>query len=125
MRPEELTAKWEAEAKSMSQRGALVNGAFLVDEFLKDFAAVIRNLDNEQLTLAQAASESGYSADYLGLLVRQPIADGVADVFQAVFGADCVHHQETWVRLRILRARPIDAIATNTNRGSDRTTRLR
>ena len=71
MRPEELTAKWEAEARAMAQRGALVSGASLVDEFLKDFAAVVRNLDNEQLTLAQAASESGYSADYLGLLIRQ------------------------------------------------------
>jgi hypothetical protein len=71
MSPDEFTAKWETEARAMAQRGALVNGAALVEEFLRDFASVVRGHGEEAVTLAQAARESGYSTDYLGLLIRQ------------------------------------------------------
>ncbi len=54
----------------MQQRGALVQGAVLLDEVLRDFEAVLRNYWEEPLNLTQAAAESGYSADYLGRLVK-------------------------------------------------------
>ncbi len=54
----------------MQQRGALVQGAVLLDEVLRDFDAVIGDHWEESLNLTQAAAESGYSADYLGRLVK-------------------------------------------------------
>ncbi len=54
----------------MQQRGALVQGAGLLEEVLRDFAAVMRDYWDEPLNLTQAAAESGYSADYLGRLVK-------------------------------------------------------
>ena len=54
----------------MQQRGALVQGAGLLDEVLRDFEAVTKDYRDEPLNLTQAAAESGYSADYLGRLVK-------------------------------------------------------
>lgn len=54
----------------MQQRGVLVQGAALLDEVLRDFEAVMRDYWDEPLNLTQAAAESGYSADYLGRLVK-------------------------------------------------------
>jgi hypothetical protein len=71
MSPEEFTAKWGSEADAMDHRGALVNGAALLHEVLSDFDAVIRGHGEESLTLVEASRQSGYSADYLGSLVRQ------------------------------------------------------
>ena len=71
MNPNDFKAKWRTEAEAMRQRGVLANGAALVEEVLRDFDAVIRTQGDELLTLAQAASESGYSAEYLGALIRQ------------------------------------------------------
>lgn len=71
MSPEEFRAKWVGDARTMDQRGALVNGAALLHEMLNDFDTVVRCHDDEPLTLAESARESGYSADYLGVLIRQ------------------------------------------------------
>jgi len=71
MGPEEFVAKWANEAEAMRQRGVLVNGALLLDEVLRDFDVVTRGRANELLTLTDGAAESGYSAEYLGTLIRQ------------------------------------------------------
>jgi hypothetical protein len=70
MRPDDFRVKWASEARAMQQRGALVQGAVLLDEVLHDFYAVMRDYWEEPLNLTQAAAESGYSADYLGRLVK-------------------------------------------------------
>ncbi len=71
MSPEEFVAKWAAEAVAMRQRGALVNGASLLQEVLHDFQAATGDYWDQALTLTQASRESGYSVDHLGLLIRQ------------------------------------------------------
>ncbi|MGE3617166.1 MAG: hypothetical protein AB7L66_14945 [Gemmatimonadales bacterium] len=71
MRPEEFVAKWTNEAEAMRQRAALVSGALLLEEILRDFDAVTRGRADEPLTLSAGAAESGYSAEYLGTLIRQ------------------------------------------------------
>ena len=71
MTPEEFAAKWSNEGNAMRHLGALVNGAALLTDVLNDFDAVIRGQADELLTLAEAARESGYSADHLRLLIRQ------------------------------------------------------
>ena len=55
----------------MRNRGALVNGAALLEEVLRDFEAATRDYQAQSLTLSNAARESGYSVDYLGRLVRE------------------------------------------------------
>lgn len=71
MSPKDFAAKWSAEAEAMRQRGALVNGAVLIDEVLLDFEAAVGDYWDQPLTLTEASNESGYSLDHLGLLIRQ------------------------------------------------------
>jgi hypothetical protein len=70
MTPQEFRAKWAAEAELLRRRGAVVNGAAVLDEVLADFASVTRGEADDLLNLQQASQESGYSADHLGRLVR-------------------------------------------------------
>jgi len=69
--PEDFVVKWAGEASAMRNRGALVNGAALLEEVLHDFDAATSDYQAQPLTLGNAARESGYSADYLGRLVRE------------------------------------------------------
>ncbi len=71
MSPGEFSAKWSGEGRLMKQRGALVNGAALIEEVLDDFIEVTRTSAQEQLNLTDAAAESGYSPDHLGRLVKR------------------------------------------------------
>ena len=71
MNPDDFVAKWTTEADAMRRRGVLADGASLLEEVLWDFEAVTTGHGNELLTLTEAARESGYSAEYLGALVRQ------------------------------------------------------
>ncbi len=70
MGPAEFVSKWTAEAEAMRHRKVQVDGAALLEEVLADFGAVMKAQAEECLNLRQAAIESGYSADYLGRLVR-------------------------------------------------------
>lgn len=70
MSPEDFVTKWTAEANAMRKRGVMVNGAALLDEVLCDFEASTRDYWDQLLT-GEAGEESGYSADYLGRLVRE------------------------------------------------------
>jgi hypothetical protein len=69
--PEDFVTKWANEAKAMRSRGALVNGAALLEEVLRDFEAATSDHQAQTLSLINAARESGYSPDYLGRLVRE------------------------------------------------------
>ena len=71
MSPDDFVGKWASEGRAMRQRGALVSGAALLEEVLRDFDAVTRSHADELLNLTEASRESGYSADYLGTLIRQ------------------------------------------------------
>ena len=71
MSPEEFATKWSAEAEVMRQRGALVNGAAIIEEVLQDFDSAVGGYWDQALTLTEASRESGYSLDHLGLLIRQ------------------------------------------------------
>jgi len=67
----ELIAKWEARTADYEQVGAQVSGATLCRTFLEDLASVQAANENRLLTLAEAATWSGYSAAYLARLVKQ------------------------------------------------------
>ena len=69
MSPEDFVGKWASESRTMHQRDALVSGAALLEEVLRDFEAVTRSQADELLNLTEASRESGYSTDYLGTLV--------------------------------------------------------
>jgi hypothetical protein len=70
MTPQEFRAKWGAEADAMRRRGAVVNGAAVLDEVLADFASLTQGEAEALLNLQHASQESGYSADHLGRLIR-------------------------------------------------------
>ncbi len=69
--PDDFRAKWRTEAQAMRRRNAIVQGAALCEEMLRDFEAVVAQEAEAVLNLQQAATESGYSADYLGQLIRK------------------------------------------------------
>lgn len=69
--PEEFRTKWASEADRMRRRGALVNGAALCDEILRDFDRALTTYWDQALNLQRASAESGYSAGHLGRLVRE------------------------------------------------------
>ncbi len=54
----------------MRRRGALVPGAALCDEILRDVEAVFATEENALLTLQEASARSGYSPEHLGRLLR-------------------------------------------------------
>ena len=70
MKPEDFISKWSTEAEALQRRGAMVNGAALCAELLADFEVVMAAEGAAELNLKEAARESGYSAGYLGRLVR-------------------------------------------------------
>ena len=67
---EEFLSRWRAEGQRLRRIGAVVDPAKLLDEVLGDAQALFQAEDNDFLTLTEAASESGYSPDHLGRLVR-------------------------------------------------------
>src|SRR2546422_8441350 len=71
MTESEFLAKWEDKAAEFQQRGATVNAAALCQAVFEDLALLRACQENRLLSLAEAASVSGYSADHLGRLVRR------------------------------------------------------
>jgi hypothetical protein len=67
----EIVVKWETKAQEFHQLGALVNGAALCRAILHDFASAQATEADRVASLAVAASESGYSVEHLGRMVRQ------------------------------------------------------
>ena len=62
--------KWSTRADDLRKLGALVNGDRLIGEFLTELEQLFRGEESELLTLTEAASYSGYSADHLARLLR-------------------------------------------------------
>ena len=70
MTREELVTRWRTRQSEWARIGALVDGARVCEELLQDFEAVTRAEDDAELTLSEAAAESGYSSDHLRRLHR-------------------------------------------------------
>lgn len=66
----ELVHTWREEAELYRRRG-LEDAAKLTDSLADELEAHVRGLRNETVTLTEAAEMSGYTADYLGKLIRR------------------------------------------------------
>jgi hypothetical protein len=66
----ELTEKWQALRRDFDRVAAHVNGAKVVGEFLADLDAMENSEGYETLSMQQAATLSGYSAEHIARLVR-------------------------------------------------------
>jgi hypothetical protein len=65
-----LISKWKKDADELRHRYFDERGAQLFEEHATELAQAVAASDDQLLTLAEAAHESGYSADHLGRLVR-------------------------------------------------------
>ena len=70
MTREDFLARWRTRQSEWARIGALVDGARVCEDMLQDFEAVTRAEDDAELTLSEAAAESGYSSDHLRRLHR-------------------------------------------------------
>lgn len=67
----QLVPEWRGRATNLRQWGAAEGPARAWEDAATELEAALRAADAELLTLEQAATESGYSTDHLGRLVRQ------------------------------------------------------
>lgn len=75
-RLERLAEEWRRRAEERAEEGALLAGDKLYMKVAAELETALREYNNEQLTVAEAAEESGYSEDSLRELVRDgPIPD--------------------------------------------------
>src|SRR2546425_2806833 len=65
MTREDFVVRWRTRLNECARIGALVDGARVCEDVLQDFEAVTRAEDDAELTLSEAAAESGYSGDHL------------------------------------------------------------
>jgi excisionase family DNA binding protein len=70
MNRQQFVARYQARRDEYAKVSAWVDGVQLVDQVLADFALLCQEEDDAELTLEEAASESGYSTDHLRRLVR-------------------------------------------------------
>ncbi len=70
MTREDFVARWRTGPSEWARIGALVVGARVCEDVLQDFEAVTRAEDDAELSLSEAAAESGYSGDRLHRLHR-------------------------------------------------------
>ncbi len=70
MTRDEFVVRWRTRSEELARFGAQVDGARLCGEVLNDFELVCQGEDDAELTLDEAAEESGYSSDHLRRLVR-------------------------------------------------------
>jgi hypothetical protein len=67
---DELLARWRAEAELLRRYGHAATAA-ACELHAREVAAVLSAVGAEQLTLSEAAAESGFSEEHLGRLVRE------------------------------------------------------
>lgn len=67
----ELLAKWRATADALRAVEAHVSGCALCEQFIADLCGIDVESPDESLTLAQAATVSGYSPAHLRRLARE------------------------------------------------------
>src|SRR5438034_11846503 len=70
MTREDFLTRWRTRQSEWAHIGALVNGARVCEDVLQDFEAVTRAEDDAELSLSEAAAQSGYSSDHLRRLHR-------------------------------------------------------
>jgi hypothetical protein len=70
MTREDFVVRWRTRLNEWARIGALVDGARVCEDVLQDFDAVTRTEDDAELSLSDAAAESGYSSDHLRRLHR-------------------------------------------------------
>ena len=70
MTREDFVVRWRTRLNEWARVGALVDGARVCEDVLQDFEAVTRAEDDAELSLSEAAAESGYSSDHLRRLHR-------------------------------------------------------
>src|SRR2546427_7397216 len=70
MTREDFVVRWRTRLSEWARIGALVDGARVCEDVLQDFEAVTRAEDDAELSLSEAATESGYSSDHLRRLHR-------------------------------------------------------
>src|SRR5438132_1378651 len=70
MTREDFVTRWRTRQSEWARIGALVDGAKVCEDVLQDFGAVTRAEDDAELSLSEAAAESGYSSDHLRRLHR-------------------------------------------------------
>src|SRR5437879_4965496 len=70
MTREEFVVRWRTRLNEWASIGAL-DGARVCEDVLQDFEAVTRAEDDAELSLSEAATESGYSSDHLRRLHRK------------------------------------------------------
>lgn len=70
MTREELVRRWTDRRTDLERLVATVSASRIIDEFLADVAAVYATEEDALLTLQEGATESGYSPDHLGRLIR-------------------------------------------------------
>ncbi len=70
MQPRELIAKWSARRDDYKVGGARVDGAALCDEMLCDLQKLDVNVDDELLSISEAAQRSGFTATHLRRLIQ-------------------------------------------------------
>jgi hypothetical protein len=73
MTRDDLRVRWMQQRDAYERVSAHVNGARIIDAFLRDFDALERDEACDVLTLREAADRSGYSTDHLARLVRQGV----------------------------------------------------
>lgn len=69
MQPRELIAKWSARRDAYELGGARVDGAPLCDEMVRDIQQLDASVDDELLSIADAALRSGFTATHLRRLI--------------------------------------------------------
>src|SRR5437899_6286060 len=70
MTREDFSVRWRTRLSEWARIGALVDGARVCEDVLQDFEAVTRAEDDAEISLSDAAAESGYSSDHLRRLHR-------------------------------------------------------
>lgn len=65
-----LVERWKREAQQASERFGLPSHAHLILKHVEDLEHAVSEMDNEHLSLTDAANECGYSPDHLGRLVK-------------------------------------------------------
>lgn len=70
-RLERLAEEWRHRAEERADEGALLDGGKLYRKVARELEAAVREHQNEELTVAEAAEESGYHEDTLREYVRE------------------------------------------------------
>src|SRR2546425_9202749 len=70
MTREDFVIRWRTRLSEWARIGALVDGGKVCEDVLQDFEAVTRAEDDAELSLSEAAAQSGYSGDHLRRLNR-------------------------------------------------------